>query len=219
MDESPRVRGLLVWLAEPDSESNFDNLGVGLPRRDESAQGPVGEPAGLADESRSVFRVLQHSARVEESVGSMVLGIGFDLIDLTDFARTLERSGERFLRRVYTKKEIEYCQTQPHCRQSYAVRFAAKEAAMKALGIAGEEGLCWRDFEVILGASGQPSMTLHGRAAAKARILGVCPLLLALSHSKSAAGAVVIAEGSESRRALRKSSRTKKVSGPRTHGQ
>ncbi len=76
----------------------------------------------------------------------LVLGIGFDLIDLSDFTRTLKRSGERFIQRIYTKEEIEYCRAQPHPVQSFAVRFAAKEAAMKALGIAGQEGLSWRDF-------------------------------------------------------------------------
>ena len=155
----------------------------------------------------------------EESVASMVLGIGFDLIDLTDFARTLERSGDRFLRRVYTKEEIEYCQAQPHSQQSYAVRFAAKEATMKALGIAGEEGLQWRDFEVILGASSQPSMMLHRGAAAKARTLGVSLLSLSLSHSESAAGAVVIAEGLENRKGLGQSSSNEESLRPENPGE
>ena len=126
----------------------------------------------------------------------MIIGVGFDLVDLEDFGRTLERSGEPFLKRVYTAQEIEYCKTQPHSGQSYAVRFAAKEAAMKALGIAGEDGLQWRDFEVVLAASGEPRMVLRGKAARKARALGFSRLLLSLSHSMSSAGAVAIAEAS-----------------------
>lgn len=126
----------------------------------------------------------------------MIVGVGFDLVDLADFDRTLERSGEPFLKRVYTTQEIEYCKTQPHSGQSYAVRFAAKEAAMKALGVAGEEGLQWRDFEVVLAASGAPQMVLRGKAATKARSLKIRHLLLSLSHSMSTAGAVAIAETS-----------------------
>lgn len=126
----------------------------------------------------------------------MIIGVGFDLVDLADFGRTLERSGEPFLKRVYTAQEIEYCKTQPHSGQSYAVRFAAKEAAMKALCIAGEDGLQWRDFEVVLAASGEPRMVLRGKAATKARALGINRLLLSLSHSMSSAGAVAIAEAS-----------------------
>jgi holo-[acyl-carrier protein] synthase len=79
----------------------------------------------------------------------MVLGVGFDLEDLEDFGRTMDQSGEAFLNRVYTEPEIEYCRSQPHALQSYAARYCAKEAAMKALGIAGMEGLKWRDFEIL----------------------------------------------------------------------
>lgn len=127
----------------------------------------------------------------------MIVGVGFDLVDLADFGRTLEQSGEPFLKRVFTEPEIEYCKTQPHSGQSYAVRFAAKEAAMKALGVAGEEGLQWRDFEVVLASSGAPQIVLRGKAAAKAKALGVRRLLLSLSHSMSSAGAVAIAEASD----------------------
>jgi holo-[acyl-carrier protein] synthase len=124
----------------------------------------------------------------------MIVGVGFDLVDLTDFGRTLEGSGEPFLKRVYTEQEIEYCKTQPHSLQSYAVRFAAKEAAMKALGIAGEDGLQWRDFEIVLAPSGVPQMVLRGKADAKAKALRIRRLLVSLSHSMSSAGAVAIAE-------------------------
>lgn len=151
----------------------------------------------------------------------MIVGVGFDLVDLTDFGRTLERSGEPFLKRVYTAQEIGYCKTQPHSGQSYAVRFAAKEAAMKALGVAGEEGPQWRDFEVVLAASGEPRMVLRGKAATKARALKIHHLPLSLSHSMSSAGAVAIAEtspGSVSRNPNSKSRKptSKKRASPRT---
>ena|SRR5947207_2325695 len=123
----------------------------------------------------------------------MIVGVGFDLEDIQDFGRTLSRSGEPFLKRVYTEREIEYCQSQPHSDQSYAARYVAKEAAMKALGIAGMDGLKWRDFEIV-STAGAPQLLLSGAAAMAARRLRVRRLLLSLSHSRSTVGAVVIAE-------------------------
>lgn len=126
----------------------------------------------------------------------MIFGVGLDLEDLADFGRTLAQSGEPFLKRVFTEQEIEYCEAQPHSHQSYAVRYCAKEAAMKALGIAGERGLKWRDFEVVLAPTGVPGLVLRGNAAVKAKALGVRRVLLSLTHSKTSAGAVAIAETS-----------------------
>ena len=124
----------------------------------------------------------------------MVYGVGIDVIDLSDFGRTLKRSGDRFIHRIYTAAEIEYCRSQPHPSQSFAARFAAKEAAMKALGIAGEEGLSWKDFEVVVSASGRPTMVLHSQAAARSKALRLRTPQISLSHSLSAAVAVAIAE-------------------------
>lgn len=136
----------------------------------------------------------QHQTlRLTRELG-MIVGIGFDLEDLEDFGRTLAQSGEGFLNRVYTAREIKYCQSQPHSSQSYAARYCAKEAAMKALGIAGSEGLKWKDVEVVA-TSGAPRLHLTGVAAVAARRLGVERLLVSLSHSRSMAGAVVVAEG------------------------
>src|ERR1039457_679666 len=77
------------------------------------------------------YREVSHGCNQHENRkgDGLVSGIGFDLIDLSDFTRTLKRSGERFIQRIYTKEEIEYCRAQPHPVQSFAVRFAAKEAA------------------------------------------------------------------------------------------
>lgn len=124
----------------------------------------------------------------------MIVGVGFDLEDIADFGRTMDQSGEAFLNRVYTAREIKYCESQPHSRQSYTARYCAKEAAMKALGIAGSEGLKWKDVEVVA-TSGAPRLHLTGVAAAAAKRLGVETLLVSLSHSRSMAGAVVVAEG------------------------
>ena len=124
----------------------------------------------------------------------MIVGVGFDLEDIADFGRTMDQSGEAFLNRVYTAREIKYCQSQPHSRQSYTARYCAKEAAMKALGIAGAEGLKWKDVEVVA-TSGAPHLRLTGVAAAAAKRLGVERLLVSLSHARSMAGAIVVAEG------------------------
>jgi holo-[acyl-carrier protein] synthase len=144
----------------------------------------------------------------------MIFGVGFDLEDIEDFGRTLAQSGEAFLKRVYTEREIEYCQSQPHSGQSYAARYAAKEAAMKALGIAGMEGLKWRDFEVV-STAGPPQLVLRGVAAAVAKRLRVRRLVISLSHSRSTAGAVAIAEASPRSAASKPTS--KKRSAPRTN--
>jgi len=124
----------------------------------------------------------------------MIVGIGFDLEDIEDFGRTLSQSGEPFLKRVYTEREVEYCESQPHSGQSYAARYVAKEAAMKALGIAGVDGLKWRDFEVVA-TDGAPQLLLSGVAATAAKRLRVRRLSISLSHSRSTVGAVVVAEG------------------------
>ncbi len=124
----------------------------------------------------------------------MILGIGIDLVEINEFEQTLHRSGNPFLKRVFTEREIQYCRSQPHANQSFAVRFAAKEATMKALSLAGEKGLKWRDFEVVGLASGKPEMRLSGLAAKRAGSMGIHHILIALSHSRSAAAAVVIAE-------------------------
>lgn len=124
----------------------------------------------------------------------MILGIGIDLQDVTEFRRTLDRAGEPYLNRVYTQQELDHCRSQAEPNQSLAVRFAAKEAAMKALGIAGESGLKWQDFEVVCEPSGKPSLKLSGKAAEQAQLLGLQHVLISLSHSGSTAAAVVIAE-------------------------
>lgn len=123
----------------------------------------------------------------------MIFGVGLDIIDLVDFKKTIDRSGEPFIERVFTERERQYCRSQPHPLQSFAARFAAKEASMKALGIAGEEGLTWQDFEVLLSESGRPRIETHGYAASRLISLGIEALQVSLSHSQSAAAAVAVA--------------------------
>ena len=117
-----------------------------------------------------------------------MLTTGVDIIEIDRIHRVLERWGQRFLHRIYTEEEINYCRERP---QNLAVRFAAKEATMKALGT-GVRGVGWKDIEVVRGEGGAPSIRLHGRALLRAKKLGVKELVLSLSHSRDYAVAFVV---------------------------
>src|SRR5437773_7263508 len=105
----------------------------------------------------------------------MIVGLGVDVCDVARIRRALEgRAGGRFQARVFTAAEQAYCEARRRGRfASYAARFAAKEAAMKALGTGWAEGVGWRDFEVVRARGGPPRLVLHGRAAGPAGRRGV----------------------------------------------
>jgi holo-[acyl-carrier protein] synthase len=124
----------------------------------------------------------------------MVIGLGTDLIEIARIAQTLDRFGERFLQRVYTPREIAYCLGKRSSAESLAARFAAKEAAAKALGTGISRGVGWLDLEVAREPSGKPTMRLTGRAAEIANALGVARISVSLTHSKDIALAVVVME-------------------------
>src|SRR5262249_51318492 len=101
-----------------------------------------------------------------------ILGTGIDVIEVDRIERALvrERAGERFRARVFTEREIEYCESRGVPRyQSYAARFAAKEAAMKALGTGWNRNVGWSEIEVVRERGKPPTLVLHGKAAAFAR--------------------------------------------------
>ncbi len=124
----------------------------------------------------------------------MVVGIGTDLAEIERVRRSVERFGKRFLARVYTKEEIAYCLSKKSSAESFAARFAAKEAGAKALGTGISRGVNWREFAVKRAPSGQPSLHLSGRAAEIAQALGVVRISLSLTHTRDLAMAVVILE-------------------------
>lgn len=93
----------------------------------------------------------------------MILGIGVDLVDMRRIERLLEKFGERFIQKVFTKQERAYASLSPHPLQVYANRFAAKEAAAKALGT-GMRGIGWKEIEISRAPSGAPSLIFHGKA-------------------------------------------------------
>lgn len=124
----------------------------------------------------------------------MVIGIGTDIIEIDRIERSVERFGESFLRRVFTPGEIAYCRRRKNAAESFAARFAAKEAGAKALGTGISRGVSWREFDVRREPGQRPEIFLSGRAAEVAEALGVRRLSLSLTHSRKEAMAVVIAE-------------------------
>jgi holo-[acyl-carrier protein] synthase len=121
----------------------------------------------------------------------MILGVGVDIIDVERIHAALDhpRTGERFRVRVFTDGEIAYCLRRRHAAESFAARFAAKEAMMKAFGRA----YGWREIEVVRG-TGAPTLRLHGRAQERAAAVGLQRIHLSLSHTATLAIAYVIAE-------------------------
>lgn len=124
----------------------------------------------------------------------MVLGLGTDLIEIERIKQSLERFGERFMQKVFTPGEIAYCRQKKHAVESFAARFAAKEAGAKALGTGISRGIGWQDIEVRRAPGERPTLHLHGRAAERAAAMGVRHLQLSLTHSREIAMAVVVAE-------------------------
>ena len=121
----------------------------------------------------------------------MIIGVGVDIIDVARIQAALDhpRTGTRFRQRVFTDEEIAYCGRRRNAAESFAARFAAKEAMMKALGRA----YGWREIEVVR-AGGPPTLRLNGRAQERAAQLGVRRIHLSLSHTATLAIAYVIAE-------------------------
>jgi holo-[acyl-carrier protein] synthase len=123
----------------------------------------------------------------------LTLAAGVDAIEIERVQQVLKRYPERFLSRVYTDLEVAYCRGRVH---ELAARFAAKEAMMKALGT-GVRGVGWREIEVLADRRGKPLIYLHGRAAERARILGMGPPELSMTHSDTLAMSFVVATCTE----------------------
>jgi holo-[acyl-carrier protein] synthase len=124
----------------------------------------------------------------------MVLGLGTDLIETRRVQESIDRFGERFVERIFTAGEIAYCTRKKNAAESFAARFAAKEAGAKALGTGISRGVSWKEFEVKREASGRPSLHLSGRAQELAEAMGVKRIQLSLTHTRDLAMAVVVAE-------------------------
>jgi holo-[acyl-carrier protein] synthase len=120
------------------------------------------------------------------------LAVGVDLIEISRIARAVERWGQRFLERIYTPREIARCRGRI---PELAVRFAAKEAVSKALGVGiwWRGGIAWQEAEVRSDPLGKPEIVLYGRARARAAELGLEHWAVSLSHSDHQAVAMVVA--------------------------
>jgi len=124
----------------------------------------------------------------------MIFGTGVDIAEVARIRQSIERFGNRFLHRVFTEGEIQYCRGKANRFESYAARFAAKEAGMKALGTGWNHGVRWRDIEVVRRKGQRPTIQFHGQAAVFAEKLGVKNVALSLTHTSEQALAHVILE-------------------------
>jgi holo-[acyl-carrier protein] synthase len=124
----------------------------------------------------------------------MVLGMGTDMVEIERVKASIDRFGDRFLERVFTEGEIAYCRRKKQPAESFAARFAAKEAGAKALGTGISHGISWKEIEVRREQGQRPMLHFSGRAGELAKAMGVRRVQLSLSHSRELAIAVALIE-------------------------
>src|SRR5437763_12818626 len=123
-----------------------------------------------------------------------IIGLGLDVAEIPRIADALSRYGDRFMYRVFTDGEVDYCSRRRVPAMHFAGRFAAKEAAMKALGTGHSHGVLWRDVEVVR-HGGPPHLQFHGGAARRFTLMGGSSSLLTITHSHALALAEVLILG------------------------
>jgi len=124
----------------------------------------------------------------------MIIGTGVDICEVSRMGESIARFGDRFLQRVFTEGEIRYCKSKRNSVERFAARFAAKEAAMKALGTGASRGVTWTSIEVAHAPGGRPVLRLTARTSEIADRLGVKRISLSVTHTASTAMAIVIFE-------------------------
>ena len=124
----------------------------------------------------------------------MIVGTGIDLVEIGRIQHSMDRYGSRFLDRVYTAAEQAYCLRKRKAAESFAARFAAKEAGAKALGTGISFGVSWLEIEVVRALGGRPTLRFHGRAAQIAAAMGVARSALSITHTANLAMASVVLE-------------------------
>ena len=122
-----------------------------------------------------------------------IVGIGTDIVECLRVGRMIEEHGELFLTRVFTEREVRYCQSRKRATEHFAARWAAKEAILKALGTGWRRGLGWTDMEVRTEASGRPQVLLCGVAKDVAQAQRISDILISMSHCRAYATAYAIA--------------------------
>jgi holo-[acyl-carrier protein] synthase len=124
----------------------------------------------------------------------MIIGSGIDMVEIRRIQHSMDRYGARFLNRVYTAAEQAYCLRKRNSAESFAARFAAKEAGAKALGTGISYGVTWLEIEVVREPSGRPTLRFLGRAAQIAARLGFARAALSITHTAELATASVLLE-------------------------
>jgi holo-[acyl-carrier protein] synthase len=127
----------------------------------------------------------------------MILGTGIDIVNMERIAHLITRWGDLFLSRVFTPNEIARCRDRANSSECFAVRFAAKEAFLKAVGTGFDKGIHWKDIEVANDSSGKPFLLFYRTALEWTRTLGVRRSFLTLSHDRPYAVAHVLLEGGD----------------------
>jgi holo-[acyl-carrier protein] synthase len=129
-----------------------------------------------------------------------IIGIGTDIIECLRIGRMIEQYGELFLTRVYTEREIRYCQCRKHATEHFAGRWAAKEAVVKCLGTGWQRGLNWTDIEIRNDPHGRPQVLMCGTAKDQAQHLRISDILITISHCRAyaTASAIAIRDGNKS---------------------
>jgi holo-[acyl-carrier protein] synthase len=122
-----------------------------------------------------------------------ILGIGTDIVECPRIGKMIEQHGELFLRRVYTEREIRYCQARKHAIEHFAGRWAAKEAILKAMGTGRSHGIAWTNIEVRNGQGGQPRVLVCGAAREATIERGIADILVSISHCRTYATAYAMA--------------------------
>ena len=130
-----------------------------------------------------------------------ILGIGTDIIECPRIGKMIEHHGELFLRRVYTEREIRYCQARKHAIEHFAGRWAAKEAILKAIGTGRSHGIAWTNIEVRNGLDGRPQVMVCGTARETTLERGIADILVSISHCRTYATAYAMALGRAGSRA------------------
>src|SRR5665213_2281359 len=128
---------------------------------------------------------------------NMIIGSGIDMIEIQRIQRTMDRFGVRFLNKVFTAAEQAYCLRKKRAGESFAARFAAKEAGAKALGTGISYGVTWLEIEVVREPSGRPSLKFHGRASQIAARMGFARAALSITHTAELATASVVLENAD----------------------
>ena len=122
-----------------------------------------------------------------------IVGIGTDIVECLRIGRMIEQHGELFLNRVYTPREVRYCQARKYATEHFAGRWAAKEAILKCLGTGWTRGMCWTDMEIRNDQSGQPRVLVCGGAKERAQCLRISDILISISHCRAYAMAYALA--------------------------